>query len=676
MDSNLNYILKFSSNADKVSASIDKLDKGVNQVSKHAGKMASGFSKAMDKINSKLSTIQLHSFIQNVQSASQGLDSINEPGLKLGSSLADLSAITDVTGDKLKEIEGYAREAAKTFGGDAAAGVESYKLILSQLTPELAKAPKALQAMGTHINTLSKTMGNDTAAAAEVLTTAMNQYQISTDDPIKASQQMAKMMNIMSAGAKEGSAELPQIKSALEQSGLAAKTAGVHFSEANGYIQLLDKAGKKGSEGGVALRNVMASLAQGRFLPKDVQRELQDAGVDISKLTDKSLTLSDRLKPLRSIMNDQALVTKMFGKENSNAAIAMISGIDEAERLTTAIQGTNTAYEQAAIVMDSQAEKNARLKAGLDDFKISLFNATNGALGYASVLGDVAFDVSNLLPIFSGFGTVLQFVTSATKMQALWSGIVSGATVVWTGVQWALNAALSPIFLIPAIVIALGAAIVWVVSKTEGWGAAWEHTVNGGKLLFKLFSESVKLEFITVSNVLMIALDKIKKGYLEFKEAVGLGDSSENQRMIAQIDAQTNARKKAMIDQAKIVAETAMKAKDEFEKAGGSLKWKVKAEVSTAGAAGINTPTIPGIITDGGAGGTGGGGSGTGEGTKTNKAIATGGTKHTYVTINLKELVGVLNIKGNDFKDSANQLQEQATDALLRTLALATTAGS
>src|SRR5690606_38047532 len=115
--------------------------KGLNDVNKHVGTLGNKFSKAMDKINSKLSGIRLNSFIQNVQSASQGLDSLSAPGLKLTSSLADLSAITDVTGDGLKEIEGYARQSAKTFGGEAAAGVEAYKLILSQLTPELAKAP-------------------------------------------------------------------------------------------------------------------------------------------------------------------------------------------------------------------------------------------------------------------------------------------------------------------------------------------------------------------------------------------------------------------------------------------------------------------------------------------------------------------------------------------------------
>ncbi len=671
MDSTLNYILKFTSNADKVTAGINKLDEGVNKVNTHVGTLGNNFSKAMDKINSKLSTIRLSSFIQNVQSVATGLDSLNAPGLKLSSSLADLSAITDVTGEKLKEIEGYARQSAKTFGGDAAAGVESYKLILSQLTPELAKAPKALQAMGKDVNILSKTMGGDTAAATEVLTTAMNQYQVSTADPIKASAEMARMMNIMAAAAKEGSAELPQQKAALEQSGMAAKAAKIEFEQHAAAIQVLDKAGKKGAEGGVALRNTLATLSQGRFLPKDVLQELQAAGVNINVLGDKSLSLTDRLKPLRAIMHDSALVTKLFGKENNNAAIALVAGIDEQERLAKAIVGTNTAYEQAAIVMEAPAERNARLKARLEDFKITLFNATNGVMGYASVLGGMAFDISNLLPLFGGFGKVIGFVTSATKLQVLWTNIVSGATAVWTGIQWALNVAMSPIFLIPAVIIALGAAIVWVISKTEGWGQAWKYTVEGGKLLFQLFGETIKLEFTTVVNVLLIALDKIKKGYYEFKEAVGIGDSSENQAMIAKIDAQTEARKKAIVDQAKKVGDTALKAKEAFAKAGGSLSWKTDAEVKLSGE-GIKTPGIPGVGTGGG----GTEGAGGGAGTKTNNAIATGGTKHTYVTINLKELIGVLNIKANDFKDSSKQMQDQATDALLRTLAMATTAGN
>ena len=59
------------------------------------------------------------------------------------------------------------------------------KLILGQLSPELAKSPVALKAMGEHVATLSKLMGGDATAAAEVLNTAMNQYGVDLSDPIK-----------------------------------------------------------------------------------------------------------------------------------------------------------------------------------------------------------------------------------------------------------------------------------------------------------------------------------------------------------------------------------------------------------------------------------------------------------------------------------------------------------
>ncbi|MCC4211350.1 phage tail tape measure protein [Leeuwenhoekiella parthenopeia] len=678
MDKTLNYILKFQSNADKVSASVDRINSSVDKVGNGVNSLRNKFSAAMDSINKKLNTIRIDSIVNNISHVADGLDAMNEPGLKLGSSLSDLSAITDVAGSKLKEIEGYARQSAKTFGGSAASGVEAYKLILSQLTPEIAKAPKALQAMGKNVSILSKTMGGDTTAATEVLTTAMNQYQVSTKDPLKASEEMADMMNIMAAAAKEGSAELPEQKSALEQSGMAAKAANVAFAEHAAAIQVLDKAGKKGSEGGVALRNTLATLSQGRFLPKDVQKELQDAGVNIADLTDKNKTLADRLKPLRNIMNDSALITKLFGKENSNAAIALISGIEEQERLTEAVQGTNTAMEQAEIVMESQAEKNARLKARVVDFKISLFNATGGLMGYASVLGNVSRDVGNLIPLFSGFGKMLSFVTNATKMQALWTSIVSGATKVWTAAQWLLNAAMTanPIGIVIAAVAALTAGIVWLVSKTEGWGEAWKHTVNGAKLLFTAYVSSVRFQFLTVVNGIMIGINKIKKGWYEFKTAVGIGDASENQKMINQINENTEARKKAILDAGKEVAKNALAAKDEFGKAIGSIKWKVDKEGEAQETnSGIVAPEIPGVTQNGDANSSGSGGGKTNK-SETNSSIATGGTKHNYITINLNDLIGVLNIEGKNFRDSAKQMQDQTADALLRTLALATTAGN
>ncbi len=669
-----NYNWIFDADDNGVLSTITKINDSVEKVDKSVNGWKSTFNKVTGSINKNLKSIALDSMLNNIGRVSNGLSDLSNPGLKLSTSMADLSAITGVTGKELTELEQRARENAKTFGGEAANAAESYKLILSKLSPEIGKVPKALDSMGTSVSLTSKLMGGDTAAATQVLTTAMNQYQISTADPIKASEKMTSMMNAMAAGAKEGSAELPEIQRALEQSGMAAKTANVSFEETNAAIQILDKAGKKGAEGGVALRNTLATLSQGRFLPKDVQKELSGAGIKIADLTDNSKTLAERLTPLKSIMHDQSLVTKIFGRENSNAAIALVSGITEMERLTTAITGTNTAYEQAAIIMEAPAEKNARLMAGVDDFKISLFNATNGLLGYVSVIGKTAFDISNLIPLMSAAGTVFSFVTSKQKLLAAWTGIVNGATMVWTAAQWLLNASFwaNPITWVIGGIMALIAAITWVVTSTEGWGKAWDHTINAGKFLFKAFVEGVKLNFNTVVNSIMIGINAIKMGWYSFKDAVGLGDSSQNQNIISKIQQDTEARKNAIIEGQKKVRDLIKQSRMEQVLAVGSIKLKEDSPLNTS-ISGIKAPSIPGITTpsssDFKTDPT------TLAGKKTNTAIATGGTKHQYITIRMDNLIGEIK---NSMKDSSDikAVTDQTADALLRVLAMAATAGN
>lgn len=389
-DHRVTYTVNFDGNAAeqarKTASETDKLTKKVK-----------GAQEQFDALGKSI--VVFNQLSQLIGSFRDTLNSAIAPGVALDKQLADLSAVAGVTGKGLKQIEGYARETAKTFGVDSAQAVESYKLILSQLSPELGKYPQALQAMGKNIATLSKTMGGDATAAATVLTTAMNQYGVSLDDPMKASEEMARMMNVMAAAGKEGSAELPTIQEALKQCGMMAKSAGVSFEEANAAIQVLDKAGKKGSEGGVALRNVMSTLAQGRFLPKDTREELAAAGIDITQLADKTKPLSDRLRMLQPVMKDDALFVKLFSKENSAAAMALVQGTSEIDRYRQAITGTNTAYEQAEVIMESYAEKQARIQAKFDDIKISIFEAT-GDLGlWVQQIAGAALPIAQLCPL-------------------------------------------------------------------------------------------------------------------------------------------------------------------------------------------------------------------------------------------------------------------------------------
>lgn len=444
MSNILNYGIDFSVRPINI---FQTLNQQINQVTANTQNMTNNFGDSWKKL---LSANQVFDSIRNLKSL---LDDVVQPGIKLNTSLTDLSAITGLTGQSLDGISEAARASARAFGTDAAQNVESYKLLLSQLSPEIANNASALKFMGDHVNTLSKTMGGNTVAATEVLTTAMNQYGVSLDDPMQASKTMAEMMNVMAAAAKEGSAELPQIKSALENVGMVAKTTGVTFSETNAAIQVLDKAGKKGAEGGVALRNALSTLNEGRFLPKQTRAELEATGVSIAQLGDKSTPLSARLNALKPIMNDTALVTKLFGKENAASAIALINGAEAIDDYNRKIQGTNTAVDQAKIVMGSHQEHVRRMTAVFDDLKISLFNLTQGVLPYAQVamsfmggVGQMASGI-NTVSILTGMLTKrtsgmtkatktltgsLKKHTLQTRLFSYWQSIASVTTKVFT----------------------------------------------------------------------------------------------------------------------------------------------------------------------------------------------------------------------------------------------------
>lgn len=516
MGDTINYIINITGNADsKITAIQHNAEAATDKIF--------GLRTGIEKFGMCL--FALNNINQAFSGLKDSLMEMSQPGIELNKNMADLSAITGITGEKLNEIEGYARKSAKVFGGSAAAGVESYKLILSQLGPEIAKTPAALKAMGDSVNTLSKTMGGDTVSATEVLTTALNQFQVSLDNPIEAAGVMSEMMNVMAAAAREGSAELPQIKAALENAGMAAKMAGVSFAETNAAIQVLDKAGKKGAEGGVALRNVMATLSEGRFLPKDVQAEFMAAGIDVEALGDKSLTLSDRLNMLHPLLNDGALLTKLFGKENSNAAMALISGTTQMDAYTTAITGTNAANEQAQIVMGSFSEKMNRMKARFDDFKITLFDMFKGILPGVTASVTVLQGAVSLLTLTNAIAcvgeTALGKAINArakamrSSLKETWAMIYAdgtwmGASFLAAGATHTLTVAVKSlgkaIYSIPIIGwIALGISLLAGLFK---W--LWDNSEKFRQVLFGVW-ESVKAVFTNIGVVISAIWENIVK---------------------------------------------------------------------------------------------------------------------------------------------------------------------
>lgn len=308
-------------------------------------------------------------------------------------------------------------------------------------------------------------------------------------------------------------------------------------------------------------------------------------------------------------------------------------------------------------------------------------DALASAIGWVSEFMQKHVTVVTVLGAALGIlATSMFLVTLQSKATALWAGIVTTAKWAWAAAQNGLNLALlaCPMTWIIAAIIGLIAVIGYVCYKVQGWGTLWDGIVGFMKYSFLAFVESVKLYFNTMINGIMIGLDKIKLGWYKFKEAVGLGDSAENQAAIARINTDIENRQQAILEGAKRVADNAAKAKASLD--GIHLKWDSERSLSDVTAKlktslGIASPSLPGMSGElaTNTAGTGVGTSGSTTGAGAVSGIATGGQRSSTIHITLGSLVDKLTFEGG-YEGSRDDMQRELENRLIQVLQMASTA--
>ena len=545
----------------KIVQVVEKVDESVQnstrQITEHVDKSANAFGGLQKQIE----RISLTSIIEQVKQLAEGVANLTGPGIGFEQSMADLSSITGIAGDELRDLGKVARQTGKESGLGAQQAANAFALLASQIQVDKI-GMEGLKALQQNTITLSHAAGMSMNDAATALAGTINQFGLQATEA-------NRVINILAAGSKYGAAEIVDLSQSFKVVGAAANAAGLTVEDTAGAIEVLSKNNLKGAEAGTALRNIMLKM----------QTVL---GVDFRKNS-----FSDALDALKPRLTDAAYLSKVFGMENIAAAQFLIKNSDAVAEMTAQVTATNVAQEQAAIRTDTVQQMMARCQARIDDLKIGFFELTGSAGGYATIIAQQAVTVSQLLPLFGLFGKAIGFVTSAEKLHTVWAGAVKAATVAWTGVQWLLNASLwgCPVTWIVAGITALIAVITVCVTKVEGWGKQWDSVVKFMKLTGKLFVETIKYEFSTMVNGIMIGLDYIKLGWYKFKKAVGLGDKAENEAMISQISGDIDSRKKAIVDGAKNLKNLA-------QDAGSSLSWELSWKNGKNGPANAVSPLI------------------------------------------------------------------------------------
>lgn len=482
-------------------------------------------------------------------------------GQEFQQNLAGVSAITGVTGAGLDDIGNRARDLAKKFGGEASTQLQSFQGILSKFGAQLAETPDQLGTVSENINILAKAGGIDAAGAMDSLTASMLQFGVDTSDANALASESGRFINVLAASAKVGAAEIPQVAEAVKVAGVAAKGAKVSFEETNAAIQVLAAGGKVGSEAGIALRNVLGKIAGEEVIPKPALEKLKSLGVDMSVVSNTSLSLSDRLKELSKASGDATAFAQVFGTENAAAANILANGAQTVQDWAKEITGTDEATKQAATNMNTFSGQIDRAKSAVQDIAIGAFQilapimsaVMKTAMDLASIVGTVLVGAFNIITapitfiveklggfqaVMNALSPVITVVTAAiggyllaTNASAISTGIVTAAKTAYaaitttlgsglgitTAAQWALNAAMeaNPIGLVVAAIAALAAGVYLAYQNIEPFRNAvdklWQMIKNSAVAAFDAFTNAIKVAWEWIKQAIGIVFDLYMK---------------------------------------------------------------------------------------------------------------------------------------------------------------------
>lgn len=277
-------------------------------------------------------------------------------GAEFERSISSLAAITGAAGDDLALLRGEADRlgAATTLSANQVA--QGFQLVGS-VRPELLRSIPALTGVTEEVILLAEAAGTQLPQAADIAVTALNNFELASD-------QAGRVVNVLAAAQRAGSASVEEVGAALRDAAPGAQLAGIAFEETVAAIELLAERGFRGARAGTALRAIFTRL-----------QTRMDADVNPAVVG-----LSAALEELARRQLDVTELTESFGEEAQAAAAALIAQADKFDDFVGQLDDTSAAAEQASTRTNNLAGDWSRLGSQASALGNTIFDGLNPAL--------------------------------------------------------------------------------------------------------------------------------------------------------------------------------------------------------------------------------------------------------------------------------------------------------
>ena len=391
----------------------------------------------------------------------------------------------------------------------------------------------------------------------------------------------------------------------------------------------------------------------------------------------------DLMQMINAGFNPLQVISERTGESMAQLKERMSKGGISAQELAQAFEWATDKqglfYQGAEKAGQTLSGKFNKMMDSITELALKVYEAISPILGplvdlMAVVFSSIGGGIGWLIQKFQEANPVVLLVAGAIGIYATAMILHNTYTAIATAWQnrltWAViktNLAFlaNPITWIIAGIIALIAIIAYCIVGVSGWGKAWDNTVQGMKYIWEAFILTYKAHWNTAVNAFMAGVDACKLAWYKFKEAVGLGDSTENQAMIAKIQNDLQERAKSVTEGYKKAGEAGVKAKEAFSKAWDSLEFKSFKEVKDGlmGKLGMKTESSP---TLGMSPITGETTATTGEGTKTKDNIVSGGTRQTHINIQIGNVGTDTKVYVSSVREGVENFGAMVKEELLR----------
>lgn len=506
----------FFTNIKRASSGLNSLkknfDNNSSSMKKHASVLDSTGSSLTSLAKKAVAAVSAYAGISKI--VSFGKDAI-KTGMDFEQGMAQVQAISGATGADFIALRDKAKEMGATTKFTAIESAEAMKYMgmagwnSSQMIDGIAG-----------IMNLAAASGEELGSVSDIVTDSLTAFGLKASDS-------ARFADVLAMAATKSNTNVSMLGESFKYVAPVAGAMGYTFQDTTTALGLMANSGIKASEAGTALRSVMTRLAKPT---KEVYAAFDALNLQATNSDGSMKSLSVLVPELQKKFSGLTAeekgryATMLAGKNAMSGLLALVNAsTDDWNSLSAAIANSDgTAQSMANTMNDTVSGKLTLFQSQLEGVKISMFDSL-GNSKFKDAIGMAGDLLTDLTPTLNNIATWLgdKMATGIEKTgQAIswvkdnWSwlapviGGVVGAIVAYktavsvaTGVQWAMNAAMSanPIGIIIVGIAALIGGLVALYKNCEGFRNAVNTAFGTISTAAKYVWEQIKIVWSAVS---------------------------------------------------------------------------------------------------------------------------------------------------------------------------------